>query len=111
MLKLTLPMLLLGAAVPSLAAAQDSRMIRVSAPVIYSDLNLATDRGVALLDQRIDAAVRRVCGPTTNSNWMERLDIGNCRRRAREANLTHRAQVIAAYRDGREPVRLAVFAR
>jgi UrcA family protein len=51
----------LTATIPSAASAGEEA---VKTKVFYGDLNLATEAGVEALDQRLDRAVRRLCGST-----------------------------------------------
>ena len=111
MLKLALPILMLIASAPGAALAQQTLPAQPSEWVSYADLNLATADGQAALDRRIAGAVGRVCPRATNQTWMQRMAARTCRREAHQNAAMQRNEAIAAYREGRPAVRVAVAAR
>lgn len=100
---------LIGLSAP--AAAQQPVTVRASRVVDYSDLNLATARGIATLDGRINSAIRSVCRVSSDNNWMETIESSACRQVAWSDVRRQRDQAIIAYREGGSPVRLAVARR
>lgn len=79
------------------AMAQDAADLP-SATVVYADINLASDAGVTLLDRRIRAAARRVCGePESNALFGGTARL--CIREVIAAAQVNRDQAIAAARD------------
>ena len=49
------------AMVPAASAASATQAEQRSAAIVYSDLDLSTEEGIAELDRRIDRAAREVC--------------------------------------------------
>jgi len=68
---------LAGAATP--AAAE-----QVSVAVYYGDLNLTDDRGMKTLENRVDGAIRQVCGRFDNRSIVAIYSIRECRRNLRK---------------------------
>lgn len=92
MLKSSLTLALLLAAVPALAQGQAS--VRVS----HADLNLATAAGVARLDHRINRAVDKVCKVANPADLRGQLASNACFRATRTAAAAQRNAAIAAAR-------------
>ena len=96
----------LAATIPSAASAGE-RIVRTT--VFHGDLNLATEAGVKVLDQRLVSAVRQLCGPT---RWvMGRVppEIVRCRQSA-QASITPQRRIAIARATG-EPVDTFASAR
>lgn len=80
----------LAAATLALPAAAQQRQVVVG----YADLNLNTRAGIAALDSRLEAAVRRICGPDSRqlSEHQQMLD---CRAATRARAQTRRSVILA----------------
>jgi UrcA family protein len=63
-------------AAPAMAQDQDAVTIKVA----YSDLNLASTAGAAVLQRRIDAAVTQICGRVEGYDLQRTAAIVRCRR-------------------------------
>jgi UrcA family protein len=111
MFKLALPIIMMTATASGVAVAQQPLPVQPIETVSYADLNLATSDGQASLDRRIAGAVRRVCPSVSNHNWMESMASRTCRRQAHHDVALQRREAIAAFREGRPSVRVAVAAR
>jgi UrcA family protein len=87
----------LTATIPSAASAGEEA---VKAKVFYGDLNLAAEAGVKALDQRLDSAVRRLCGSTRWSMGGVPPSVVRCRRMA-QASITPQRQFVIARATGK----------
>lgn len=73
-----------AALVGALAAAPaHAGTARVSADVDYSDLDLAQPEGVAALEQRVQVAVRHMCGSYERRDGMGERPLKRCTQAAR----------------------------
>ncbi len=77
MLRALFGALALGA-IATPAAAED-----VSVTVYYGDLNLSNDRGMKTLKNRVDGAIRQVCGSLATRSIGELHKTRKCRRSLR----------------------------
>jgi UrcA family protein len=80
-------------AVPTIGAqaAKQSSVL-----VVYDDLNLASAKGRAVLDQRIERAAVKICGRADGRSAMDRA-IAACQRETLAAAKTSRDLAIANY--------------
>ncbi|WP_395396823.1 UrcA family protein [Novosphingobium sp. BL-8A] len=66
--------------------------------VVYTDLDLKTEAGVATLDRRLSLAIRRVCyNPNSRSTW-DMAEESHCRDHARDEVRSQREVAIASAR-------------
>jgi UrcA family protein len=108
MKKLIVSTLLIGSSIlapATSAAAEGEADRRAREAVSYADLDLATSSGVASLDQRIEIAIRRLCGPSLALSLTARFQHRLCRR---EAGRYVQPQRALAIRDARRPGGIAV---
>lgn len=92
---------LLIAAVAGLAApalARPPSADAASRTVAYADLDLSTTAGAAILDRRIEDAVRRVCGSADLRELARHAAVAGCRREARARIEPARAAAVARAR-------------
>ena len=82
----------LAVTIPSAASAGEKA---VKAKVFHGDLNLATETGVKALDQRLDRAVRMLCGGTRWSMGSVPPATVRCRRAA-QASITPQRRIAIA---------------
>ncbi|MEO6387383.1 MAG: UrcA family protein [Croceibacterium sp.] len=82
----------LASTVPSAAFAQDEPRTE---RVIYSDLNLASDSGIKVLDRRLDRAVRIVCGDMDPRIMFVPPAVARCQRTVRSSITPMREHAIA----------------
>lgn len=97
MLKSALPIILVAAALPATALAQQDAAPR-SMAVAYNDLDLKSDEGLRILDSRIKHAVSRVCGSPEQGTLRERMNSGSCLKLARSGAMAQRSAVLARAR-------------
>lgn len=88
MLKTIIAAAALAATIPA-AASAESRMVR------HDDLNLSTPAGMAVLDRRIDAAARNVCGVTNGRVSVAEMVRGRSCMAQAKANAAEQVAVIA----------------
>ena len=92
MLKTSLTILMIAAAIPTVAAGREP----VSRMVPYADLDLSTPAGLARFDTRIASAIEEACGSTVSVDLRGRADIRRCRAEARASAAPQRERVLAA---------------
>jgi UrcA family protein len=63
--------------------------------VRYSDLDLATPAGIAMLDRRIDRAVERLCGAAYPTDLDAQAQIAGCRSETMKSVSSSRAILLA----------------
>lgn len=73
-----------GALLAAMPAAAASTMEMRVTQVRYGDLDIADPEGRAKLDQRLNRAARRVCGPVENRDAREAAEAVACQRAALE---------------------------
>lgn len=79
--------------------------------VRYGDLNLDSQEGLATLNNRLEIAVRAVCGQVYNNRLDELADVHDCRDASRDRAFAARDELLATRMAAREnPDRLAVAA-
>ncbi|KLI63580.1 UrcA family protein [Aurantiacibacter marinus] len=78
------------------ASAQQAAEVEVT----FYDLDLSSDRGVDILDHRIERAVRRVCGDTALRADFNRSATRRCITQTRDDVQPVREEVIAEARSG-----------
>ena len=92
---LSLPIALVAlAAAPAPAIAQpqgDSRQLVVS----YADLDLSTEHGVRILDQRLRFAAHSACGPTSDADPAGKNEARECRAETLALARTQRDTAVA----------------
>ena len=84
--KLNLPAI--AFALAALAATHPAAVLAErphSEKVLYGDLNLASEDGVAVLDRRLDRAVERVCGEASIRDVAAQRRIEACREETRQS--------------------------
>ncbi len=81
-------------AAPAMAQDQDVVTIKVG----YSDLNLASTAGAAVLQRRIDSAVTQICGRVEGYDLQRRAAIVQCRRQVSAVPSEDGRQAIAKAR-------------
>jgi UrcA family protein len=82
-------------------ADPDSDLFEVKRAVRYGDLDLSSSQGQKQFETRIKAAVKIVCGDTSNASIIEKRQIEACSKQSM-ANAKHDADVvIAQYNNGR----------
>ena len=91
----SVPLALVAAAIAATPAAASQGDRRVS----YADLDLASPAGVAALDQRLERAVRQVCGSPWPVDLRGRRDIERCRAETRATVQARRSDALAQARD------------
>ncbi len=79
MIRTILTTITLAAAAASICTAPALAQDMVSVKVGYSDLNLASTAGAAVLERRIDAAVMQICGRADNRDPQQRALVAQCR--------------------------------
>ena len=89
------------AAAPAAAAGPGGLTVDRTAAVPYADLELASSAGVAELDRRIGAAIRRVCGTADHLDLKGQADLRSCRAQAQQSLSQQRSFAIAAARQER----------
>jgi UrcA family protein len=95
MIRPILTALTLAAAVCATPAlAQDVVSIKVS----YSDLNLNSTAGAAILQRRIDAAVAQICGTVDTFDLRRSALVAQCRREVSAAPYDQSRQAVAKAR-------------
>jgi len=82
------------------AYAEPSQETR-TAEVYFSDLDLASDAGIATLEQRINTAARTVCSPRPQNNLRDRADYASCITGARESGHDAMVTIIADAQAGK----------
>lgn len=102
-----------GAAVsfPAAAAAQASPNRIVSERVSYADLDLGSAQGVATLDGRLGAAIRRLCGSGRIRSSVEQVQRRSCRREAQSSVRPQRTLAIAGAQRGSGAIQVAAAHR
>ena len=99
---LTAASILGGTAAPAFAQPAAAAPTRV---VSYADLNLASAAGRAVLDRRINAAVRDVCGHAYPIDLASVDQVLQCRQETLAAvGQLRRGEVLIAVRNGSAPV-------
>lgn len=68
--------------------------------VATADLDLSTDRGRKVLDQRLRRAASEVCGPVSDADLEGRNDIRHCREEALARASADGSRLLAAARNG-----------
>jgi UrcA family protein len=89
--------ILMFAAVPAIAGTAQTQSVTIRS----SDLDLATDAGQAIFQQRIGRAVERVCGVHPRTTW-ELEAYTNCRQTARAGAASQFDALVAAARNSRK---------
>jgi UrcA family protein len=79
MMRTILAALTLAATTASVGAAPALAQDMVAIKVGYSDLNLNSTAGAAVLERRIDAAVTQICGRADNRDPQQRALVSQCR--------------------------------
>jgi len=79
MIRTILTTITLAAAAASICTAPVLAQDLVSIKVGYSDLNLNSTAGAAVLERRIDAAVTQICGQADNRDPQQRAMVSQCR--------------------------------
>ena len=85
----------------SMARADQVERITHSQAVAFGDLNLMTVKGAAVLKQRVDAAVNRVCGTAGRYDLRQAIDRQKCRNDATANADAEMNRVVAAASDNR----------
>ncbi|SLK07264.1 UrcA family protein [Novosphingobium mathurense] len=93
----------LTVAVSANAATDGARTV----PVAYDDLNLSSQAGLDTLDQRLERAVRKVCGKADVRRLDEVSDMTRCRTSAQASAAEQRTVALARRNDG-QPLLVAV---
>ena len=104
MLKSALPIILVAAALPAVAHAQQDEAPR-SMAVASKDLDLNSEDGLRILDGRIKHALNRVCGSPQQGTLRERMNSRSCQSFARSGATAQRSAVLARART--EPILVA----
>lgn len=78
--------------------AAEPALVYKTAAVSYRDLNLASLEGQAQLHNRVQAAVRQVCGVAKESTLPEHRNLRNCRAAAFESARPQVDRVLAGRR-------------
>ena len=97
MLKSALPIVLIAAALPAAAHAQQDDAPR-SLAVRYNDLNLQSEEGLRILNSRIKHALDRVCGSPQQGTLREQMDSRSCQNFAQSGATGQRRAVLTRAR-------------
>ncbi|WP_150124967.1 UrcA family protein [Tsuneonella mangrovi] len=81
----------------------------VKVPVRYEDLDISTPQGQAAFDNRIDEAVRNVCGADVWMNAKEYFDIDHCMKAAYADARAQRQAAIARRMERRPTVTIVAL--
>lgn len=93
-MKTIIPLAAFGALFLSAPAAAQTH--EAQSRIVYEDLDLGSDRGVAELDRRIGTAVRSLCGSASDADPKGRNEVRRCREEARIAASAQRERAIGA---------------
>lgn len=99
MIRTILTTITLAAAAASICTAPALAQDLVSIKVSYSDLNLSSTAGAAVLQRRIDAAVTQICGRADNRDLQQRAMVSQCRQEVSVGAEEQGRQAIAKARE------------